>query len=71
MLSLVFRIDEETIFDSSKQLSDKDTEQLIKISSLSDEEKLKYLASGILEENITINYRIISNIKRKIKNACQ
>lgn len=71
MLSLVFRIDEETIFDSSKQLSDKDTEQLIKISLLSDEEKLKYLASGILEENITINYRNISNIKRKIRNACQ
>lgn len=71
MLSLVFRADEEIILDSSKQLSDKDTEQLIKISSLSDEEKLKYLASGILEENITINYRNISNIKRKIRNACQ
>ena len=69
MLSLIFRIDEKKIIDSSNQLEKQDKEQLIKISSLSEEEKLHYLALGILGEGVKINYKNISKVKNKIKNG--
>ena len=66
MISMIFRVDEETI-DSSKSLSEDTVEQLREISSLSAEDKIKYLASGILGESTAVNYRNISIVKNKLR----
>lgn len=68
MISLIFRIDESTIIDPYLVLSKLDLIQLEKISQTTEEEKLQYLASGILDAGVAINYHNIKKVKDRIRN---
>ncbi len=67
MLSMMFKVDEDIINDSSCELNDSTISMLRELSKLSNEEQLSYLASGILEEGESVNYRSIRCVKERIR----